>query len=252
MTKIKKQIWTVLLAILLMIAVLLQIPQIRSGLIEGQKEWQELTTALDQEETIIDAVTLDHIAYSIISSEGREDYGDRFVVLNQDSGSVWRETYSNDFTGLKPWKLELGNVDGDEIQEILIAVRKTTHFDKEEENRMFIFQYDGEKLVKKWTGSQTGGIWSDFIIGDLLPIQGEELIFLEQSGQGEEKISVYYWFDFGFVHLADSGNYRDITDFQIAGENKVEIIFGEEQGQKAVLTIQDGRLLPEATKDDQD
>jgi len=250
MKRINIRFRTLFLALLLIIAVLLMIRPIQRLFIVEPKEWQELASVLGSGDTIIDAAVLDRTAYAIVSSSGREDYGDLFGVFLKDRRQVWRKAYTNDFTDLKPWKLEIGDVDGNDIQEILIAVRKTAHFDKEEKNRMFIFQYDGEKLVKKWTGSQTAGVWSDFIIGELLPIPGEELIFLEQSEQGKMKLSVYYWFDFGFVLLAESDDYDNITDVRIIDENQLEMTYGEEQNQKIVLTMQNGRLIAIADQED--
>lgn len=204
---------------------------------------KSLEAALQKKETLIDAVREDTLAYVILSKEGRSDYGDYLAVFKQIVNNSWQRIYENDFTGLKPWKIRLADIDGDGVQEILTAVQKSTYYDSEEKNRMFIFNFKDNKLVKKWTGSELAGNgkWSDFTAGELLPIKGNELIFIEQSETGEEHLSIYYWFDFGFTLLAESGSYKDIQELSIAGENLMEITY--DNSKDALLTVKDGKII---------
>ena len=82
------------------------------------------------------------------------------------------------------------------------------------------------RLVKKWTGSQIAGIWSDFLTGDLLPVKGDEVIFLSQTENGGERLEIYSWFDLGFLLLAKSQEYENITSLEIQGENCMKITSG--------------------------
>jgi len=205
---------------------------------------EELQASLGKAESIIDYAREGASVYALIGKKGPLKSGEFFVAFRQKENGKWERFYENDFTTRKPWKIEISDIDGDGVKEILIAVNKTTHFDQTEKNRMFIFNFDDEKLYKKWTGSQIAGIWKDFFVGDLVSIPGEELIFIEQTTDGKEKISIYYWFDFGFFLLASSGSYQEIQNVTILGENHIQITEKEKHKQKAIiLTIQYGELV---------
>jgi len=194
--------------------------------------------------TTIDEITDDGLVYTLISQTGSAQYGDTLVIDKQSGDEQRQRIYEKGFNDLKPWKLGIADVDGDRKKELLIAVRKTTHFDPQEKNRMFIFQYDGEKLYKKWTGSQIAGVWNHFYAGNLLSIPGDEMIFIEQVTGNKERVSIYYWFDFGFVLLAESDSYSDITELSIIGENQLSITaITEGQNQTHTLMVKDGKII---------
>lgn len=227
------------IALLIMVALLAN----RDRLTEDT--WTKFKPALKEGWVIVNGAIEGQKAYTIVSTGDNKDYGDLFVVFHRNSDLQWEQEYENDFKDLKPWKLELGDVNGDGSSEILIAVRKTTHFDTEEKNRMFVFRYDGEKLIKTWTGSGTEKTWSDFLVGNLLPIKGEELIFIEQAENGKERLSVYYWFDFGFVLLGQSGSFKNILNISILEENRIRMTYDEVWQKKAILTVKSGKLIEE-------
>jgi hypothetical protein len=198
---------------------------------------------LSEREILIDYVTEDSTIYALINSEGSsEEYGDYFVIYTKDTEGVWSRAYDNNFEELKPWKLETADIDGDSVREILIAVIKTTAFDPVEKNRMFIFNMTDGVLVKKWTGSQIAGTWRNFYTGNLIgDIPGEELIFIEQLQDGQERISVYSWFDFGFFLLADSDEISSVKELTVSGNNSIQITLGD--GRTRKLDIKDGKLV---------
>lgn len=202
-----------------------------------------LEKALSDQENVIDYVNDETMVYAIVSKSQRSDYGDVFVVFEEAGKGDWKRIYENDFHDLKPWKLEQADLDGDKEKEILIAVKKTTRFDPVEKNRLFIFNYKNGKLVKKWTGSDIAGTWVNFFSGDLLSIPGDELMFVEKAGKEGEKISIYYWFDFGFLRLAESRNYKDIEKFSILNKNRIQISYGGEVEEKTELTVKDGKIV---------
>lgn len=211
--------------------------------------YEELKATLYKQEKIIDYVKVEDSVYTLISKNGTTEYGDLLGIYRQGKNAKWERIYQNDFNGLKPWKLEIADIDGDEEQEILVAVYKTTHFDDHERNRMFIFNYDPNKLYKKWTGSQIAGNWKDFYVGDLLSIEGSELIFIEQMESEKERIGVYYWFDFGFILLATSESYSDIQNVSILGENSIQITCKVNKKEETIiLTISDGEIIEVITQ----
>lgn len=248
MVDMKKNFLKIIAILLLFLGIFL-LPVILGRLFLSKDSLKaSLETVLQKKENVIDAVREDTLAYAILSKEGRTDYGDYLAVFEQIEDNSWNCIYENDFTGLKPWKLQLADIDGDGVTDILTAVQKTTHFDAEEKNRLFIFDFKENKLIKKWTGSQLAGNgrWTDFTAGELLPIPGNELIFIEQSETGQEHLSIYYWFDFGFTLLAKSRDYKDIQKLSVIGENRMQITYDDNK--TAVLTVKDG-IITEAAQE---
>jgi hypothetical protein len=188
---------------------------------------KELKGSLDNSELLVDYKKEDNKIYALVSKEGIHQHKDQFVVFEQNAEGKWERSYENDFTGLKPWKIETADIDGDKEKELLIAVYKTTHFDNVKRNRLFIFNYHNNILEKKWTGSQIAGTWKDFYVGDVTGRMGDELIFLQKTAEGKERLVIYYWFDFGFFFLAESGTYTKITNISVTKDNKIVLTYKE-------------------------
>lgn len=203
---------------------------------------EEFSGLLTSNETIVDYEKNNNTIYAIISSESHSEYGDLFVVLTKNQEGKWARSYENDFIDLKPWMLQLADVDGDGEKEIITAVRKTTHYDKTEKNRLFVFNYSDGLLIKKWTGSEIAGTWNFFLAKDILTIPGSELIFIEETEDKKEKISIYYWFDFGFLKLADSKPYDDIIDLTVLRENRIQITWRNDHEHRTVVMVKDGEI----------
>jgi len=208
---------------------------------------EDLSSALYDNEELIDYTIDGPLAYALINNNGIEEYGNSFIIFDRKD-DTWLRAYENDFKNLMPWKVEVADIDGDNTPEILIALRKTTPYDKEIKNRMFIFNYQDNILSRKWTGSRIAGIWREFYPIDFLSTPGHELIFIEQAEDTMEKLSVYSWFDFGFFMVADSEAYPSIQTVAMLDENILEITYiKDEQEIKQNLTTLKGKLLP---KDD--
>lgn len=208
----------------------------------------ELIFVLDNNELLIDYTLEEPLAYALVNKKGISQYGDFFVLFERED-KAFNRIYENDFKDLMPWKIEVADIDADNTKEILIAVNKTTHLDKEIKNRMFIFNYQDNILVKKWTGSQIAGVWRNFYVGDLLSAPGDELIFIQELDGGKEKVSIYLWFDFSFMMIAESEAYHKIKDIAIVGDNQLRIEYYAEENEKKgqelehILTSVNGKLV---------
>ncbi|MFC5529855.1 hypothetical protein [Cohnella yongneupensis] len=128
------------------------------------------------EPVTVDEYEADGLRYALVNEKGMDAYGDRLVVERVEQDGRRQRVYENDFKDLKPWKIEVADVDGDRRNEIIIAVNKTTHFDEQAKN----------------------------YAGNLLSIPGDELMFIERMADQGERIAIYYWLDFGFALLAES------------------------------------------------
>ncbi len=97
--------------------------------------------------------------------------------------------YENDLSKIKPWSIEGGDLEGDGVLDLCIGAITETEF-YPEEKRPFFFEWDGEKLVRKWTGSYLGF--------DTL----ETVSLQDVDGDGiDEAVTdngVYRWGNFGF------------------------------------------------------
>lgn len=204
-----------------------------------------LAKSMTDQESLIDYAVDDERVYAIISRSGSREFGDCLVIFRKSGALSYEREYSNDFSDLKPWKLELADVDGDGVMEILTAVRKTTHYDAMEKNRFFLFNYTDDKLVKKWTGSQIAGTWKDFYAKDFMPMKGEEVLFISQTEEGKERLGIYYWFQFGFLMLAQSEDYETIHEIRFTDESHLQMNCGQDQEDWINLIVKNGKIVQE-------
>lgn len=242
----KKRFKWIIMILILIVMTGLAVIRLRAGLVR-QDKWEAFRPSLMHNEIIIDGVVEDASAFLITGKSGASSYGDTLAVFKKEDGKGWMRIYENDFKGLKPWKLELADIDGDGKQELLTAVHKTALFDKTQKNRLFIFRYDKGKLVKKWTGSEIAGEWSDFMAGDFMPAKGDELIFIQKIGKGE-RVSVYYWFGFGFLLFAESRDYPDILSVSVQDDSLT--VTCRERGRKRTVELRaENNQLTEAAEE---
>src|SRR5438128_1750685 len=78
----------------------------------------------------------------------------------------------------QPWKLRIADVDGDGLREIVVGVRKATHFFPHPHNCLFLYAFDGRTVKPKWLGSSLSQPFTDFAFADLGG-RGEKLVAVE-------------------------------------------------------------------------
>lgn len=122
-----------------------------------------------------------------------------------------RKTWSGIPRHWKPWKLLIGDVDGDGKREIILGVHKKTRFLRFEHNCLFVYGFDGKAATKKWLGSSLSKPFSDFLIANVDSDKEDELIALETRRDGKKCIVVYSWIGFGFGSDWQSGAWQTAT-----------------------------------------
>lgn len=142
------------------------------------------------------------LAFCLLGLEGES--GGRTVAVYRRKGSTWERLFLDRDRSTRPWKLALGELDGDELPEVLVAVRKATRFDPVVRNRLFVFDWTpGNTLFPKWLGSRLGGPLVDFAV-----IPGSDdrarVAVTEQTTAGITRVRQYRWSGFGFV-LVEGG-----------------------------------------------
>lgn len=109
--------------------------------------------------------------------------------------------YKNDFTKVKPWAIDAGDLDNDGMKDIFIgAYRATDYYEKDK--RPFFFNWDGKILSKKWTGSFLSlDKLIEVSFNDIDNDGYDEVEALEQLPSGEIASRYYRWGYFSFTRV---------------------------------------------------
>lgn len=177
----------------------------------------------------------------VLTKKAFSKYGKVIVIYSNDDKEIYRE----DFTELKPWKVAIGDVDGDRIGDISIGVYKETLFHPVMAKRPFIYSFRTGSLQPKWRGSRLSKPFIDYIFHDIDEDNIDELISIEILNNGDKVINTYKWKGFGFEGLAQSKAIKDIYNIYL--EDASIYIEYREEGKKlkGLLQYNDYKLTIE-------
>jgi len=216
---------------------------------EESSDWYKTAYALklDENQELIDYAYNKDYLFAVLGDKKDRRYGNAVCIYRSENLSSkvnWIKVSEYDFSKVLPWKVKIGDIDDSENLELFIGVYKSTHFDNKQNNRMFVFNWDGEKLSKKWTGSQMGYCMKDFYVIDFLDMYGDELIILDKNKEGKERILIYYWLDFGFTLLAESENFDLIEKVEYSDDNLLKLTC-RNQGKRfqKEVTVRNGEVM---------
>jgi hypothetical protein len=145
--------------------------------------------------------TVETVAITCRTRKDGHPIGGEIVVLQSSKGSlrpVWRQKRLN------PWKLEIGDVDGDRRQEIVAGVWKKSPKDPVMAKRTFVYSWNGKRMLPKWLGSRLSRRFEDFVLADINGDRWDELLALEVAPKGRRRVAAYRWRSFGFEWLGCS------------------------------------------------
>ncbi|MHB1000068.1 MAG: FG-GAP repeat domain-containing protein [Armatimonadota bacterium] len=140
----------------------------------------------------------------------RHPMGGEIVIVQRDGPrlkAIWRQK------NLNPWKLEIADVDGDGKKEVIAGVWKKSPKDPVMAKRVFVYTWNGERLMPKWLGSRLSRRFSDFTFFDINSDGWDELLAMEEAPGGNHRVSAYRWRVFGFDWLDCSKELSGLTGF---------------------------------------
>ena len=180
---------------------------------------------INNTERIISAVTSDldwgNEEILLLTGKRGEEFGKYLIILSDDSKTArsskrvkgeFTEIYRHSFAGLKPWKVQTADVDGDRKKEISLGVYKTARFHPVPAKRLFLYNWEGGGVSPKWLGSRLSRPFEDYVFADLDRDGMDELVSVEVAANREKLINTYKWKGFGFEGVGESERFQDISN----------------------------------------
>lgn len=165
---------------------------------------------------------------ALTKSKGTDSWGSEavFYDIKISSGKIIaEEIYRQDFSGIKPWRIDACNLDNDLNADIFIGVEKNTRFYRDVSRRPFFYSWDGDKLDKKWLGSFFSS-WNlkDIAFGDYFGLGFDVAAVLEEYENGQCRISFYNFVGFGFENMKTNSKYKNIKAITTMKENNMDYL----------------------------
>lgn len=154
------------------------------------------------------------------------------------------EIFRKDFTDFNPWKITIGDVNGDGIDDISIGVYKESPLHPVMAKRPFIYNYTEEDLKPLWRGSRLSKPFVDYDFIDIDGDEMDELISIEILSDDRKVINTYKWKGFGFEGYKESMDFKDLSNLEIKDGAYVQV--GEvNENYLGIIKLDDNNLIIE-------
>lgn len=177
----------------------------------------------------------------ILTGNKRAEYGKEVIVFAV-SNSI-REIGRKDFTKLNPWKLVIGDIDGNNIEEISVGVYKESPLHTVMAKRPFIYSFVDGGIHPKWRGSRLARPFTDYNFYDIDGDGIDEIISIEILQDNRKIINTYKWKGFGFEGFLESEIYDDIRDLIIDDGIYINIKEGKENYKGLLELVEDNIII---------
>ena len=200
---------------------------------------------------LIDEEIIDYKIYNIDSDDNEEilvitkheteGYGSDFIIYDTEEAGVSiksKEIYRQDFSEIRPWKVDACNLDNDGETDIFIGVYKDTVYYKDVRNRPFFYSWNGERLNKKWLGSFfTDWELIDIAFGDYYN-QGYDVACVLEKNNDSYRVGYYKFVGFGFINIDTSEIYTNVSSIETVREEDIDILVLNFSGIRKNMQIQ--------------
>ncbi len=177
--------------------------------------------------------------YRVIITKNRGIYGKYIIVLDEEE----KEIYRRDWSEINPWKVLIGDIDGDGIEDISIGVYKESPFHPIMAKRPFIYNFKDGRLIPKWRGSRLSRPFVDYVFYDLDKDGIDEIVSIEILENDKKLINSYKWKGFGFEGFVETKEYDDIIGISIEDGSLYVDYVKREEVKKGILELEGGELL---------
>ncbi|HID07320.1 MAG TPA: VCBS repeat-containing protein [Armatimonadetes bacterium] len=139
------------------------------------------------------------------------------VTISRNGKVLWRGIPQR----WKPWKVRIGDVDGDKHREIIVGVHKATRYFPKPHNCLFVLGWNGKRAFPKWLGSSLSKPFVDF---EFVRFGGkvDSLVSIEITRDGKRCIVIYEWRGFGFAGIWQSESFAKLR-FEGVGKGFIRL-----------------------------
>lgn len=179
----------------------------------------------------------------ILTGRKKDEYGEELIVLAIEEEII--EISRKDFSHINPWKIAVGDIDGDGIDEISIGVYKESPLHPVMAKRPFIYSYKDGSIQPKWRGSRLSKPFTDYDFYDLDNDGIDELIAIEIMEDNSKVINSYKWKGFGLEGYMQSRTYNHIDQLEILEEGVFVQVKEGKDIYKGLIKVVDNNLIIE-------